>query len=452
MSKTGLRAMGVLLAMSLVMAACGSSSDDGDSAGGSGGGGGKAAQAVKVDYDAVGLWDDGPCDTAKPPLKIGTMTVFESPVLSQKDQVTALEASATAFNKRGGANGSCIKIVACDDGANADQAVGCVRTIDDAGVVATVNDLTTAGAAEVNSAMSKAGIPQVANNVTPDNWGDPNVYPIEAGGTGITFMLPQGLVEQDVKEIGILRVDQAAASAMSGLLEGIYGDQGVTFPVDVPVTAGTTDYSQFILAAQNKDVGGVILAVGEQEAVQLVKAGQQLGTKMLFGSSLGSFPHAAVKDLGEFSGQMVFATSYPPATIDLPVYKAMRADLAASGDKALQPASLRVSSVHSWVGMYGLLWMLRNAKMTDFSREGVTKMLKESPEVPMLGIFGDENWQPNEDHPGLFKRAGTNHWGFYKWDADAPAPDGLKGNFVESGDANFDELLCGSPLGAPEPC
>ena len=47
--------------------------------------------AEKIDYQAIGLWDDGPCDPAKPPLKLGLMTVFESPVLSLKEQATALE-------------------------------------------------------------------------------------------------------------------------------------------------------------------------------------------------------------------------------------------------------------------------------------------------------------------------------------------------------------------------
>ena len=101
----------------------------------------------KIDYEAIGLWDDGPCDEAKEPLKIGLMTVFESPVLSLEDQATALEASAEAFNERGGANGSCIEVTTCDDGGNVDQAVACVRKIDDAGVVATVNDQGTAGQA-----------------------------------------------------------------------------------------------------------------------------------------------------------------------------------------------------------------------------------------------------------------------------------------------------------------
>ena len=65
------------------------------------------------------------------------MTVFESPVLSMKIQATALDRGRNhGADKRGGANGACIKVHNCDDGADPEKAVACVREIDQAGVVA----------------------------------------------------------------------------------------------------------------------------------------------------------------------------------------------------------------------------------------------------------------------------------------------------------------------------
>ena len=283
MSRTLARTLAVLTALALVAAACSSGDDDDSSSDTTGG-----AKAEKIDYTALGLWDDGPCDVAKPPLKLGLMTVFESPVLSLKDQADALKVAATAFNKRGGANGSCIKVTTCDDGGNVDQAVACVRTIDNAGVVATVNDQGTAGQRDVSEAMRTAKIPRIASNVTQDDWSDPNAYPLDASGTGVTFLLPQALINEDIHKIGTIRVDLPAASALLGLLKSIYeGD--ATFPYDVPVPGGTTDFNQFILGAQNAGADGVTLALGEQEAIQVVRAGQQLDTDLKIGASLGSF-------------------------------------------------------------------------------------------------------------------------------------------------------------------
>jgi ABC-type branched-subunit amino acid transport system substrate-binding protein len=445
MSRGVVRVLGVVLSLVLVAGACGGGDDDDGS---SGGGSGTTAPVEKIDYASIGLWDDGPCDPAKPELKIGLMTVFESPVISLKDQADGLEAAAAGFNERGGANGSCIRVTTCDDGSQIEQAVECVRTIDEAGVVATVNDQGTAGQAEVSEAMAAAGIPRVASNVAQDDWGDQNAYPLTASGTGSILLMPQALIEQDVKKIGVIRIDLAAASALIGILEGVYEDQGATFPYDVGVPAGTTDYSQFILGAQNAGVGGVAIALGEQEAVQVVRAGQQVGTDLIIGSPLGTFSYKSVSDLDDFAQQMAFLSPIPPATSDLPVYDAMRGDMTASGTEALQTQNLKVSPMLSWIGLYALLKMIRDAGMTDFTREGITAMVDAAKDVPMLDIFGGENWTPDLDHPGVYKRAGINQWSTFSWDPKAKGLDG-DGNFAHEADISFDEVLCGSPFGAP---
>jgi ABC-type branched-subunit amino acid transport system substrate-binding protein len=449
---TGSRRIGsllaVLLSITLVGASCAS-----DDEGGRDGVGAQTGQdgADGIDVASIGLWDDGPCDESRPPLKIGLMTVFESPVLSLESHALALEASAAAFNARGGANGACIEVHPCDDGANVDQSLACVRELDDAGVVATVNDLGAAGQGEVSAAMAEAGIPRVASNVANQDWGDQNAYPLDASGTGFIFLMPQGLIEEGVDEIGIVRVDLAAASALRGLLADIY-DGEATFPVDLPVPAGTTDYTQFILAAEEAGADGLALALGEQEGLQVVRAGQQLGTELLIGSSLSTLGHSTVAELGDFADQVVFLHSYPPATYDLPVYEALRADLAASGEEVLQPEHLQATAMRSWIGLYALLWMIRDTGMTEFTREGLSTMLNEATDVPMLGIFGDEDWTPARNHPGVFQRAGTNHWAVWRWDPEAEAPGGLEGNFVPGAEIDFDEVMCGTPFGAPEPC
>jgi ABC-type branched-subunit amino acid transport system substrate-binding protein len=409
--------------------------------------------AQNIDYKKLGLWNDGPCDPSKPPLKLGLMTVFESPVISLKDQADALQASAKAFNARGGANGSCIQVTTCDDKAQTDQAIACVRTIDSAGVVATVNDQGTAGQAEVSAAMQKAGIPRVAANVTNVDWSDPNAYPLDGSGTGSTFMMPETLVQSGVKKMGDVRVDLAAASALKGLLNGVYQKDGASITYDVPVPAGTTDYSQFILGAQSAGVGGLFIPLGEQEAVQVVKAAQQLGSNLKLGTTLGTFGQKDVAGLGDFAKNMSFIWSYPPATAtSVPVYQAMRADLAASGEQSLQPENLKSSPAGSWIGLYALLRMIRDAKLTTFTRPAMTAMLKKAKNVPMLGMFGGENWTPDTNHQGLFKRAGLNNWEVWKWDPNAPSPTGVKGNFVRVATLNWDKVMCGSMFGSPGPC
>jgi ABC-type branched-subunit amino acid transport system substrate-binding protein len=435
--RTFIRLLALCAAVALVAVA--SSSGVGAQSGGKGG---------KIDYEALGLWDDGPCDKDRDPLVIGLMTVFESPVLSLEDQALALEASAKAFNKRGGANGACIEVHTCDDGGNVDQAVSCAREVDEAGVVATVNDQGTAGQADVSEYMSQAGIPRVASNVTQMDWTDENAYPLDASGTGSVFTSPESLIKAGkAKQIGLIRVDLAAASALVGLLGDLYEGRA-TFPYDVPVPGGTTDFSQFILGAEDEGVDGVTLAIGEQEAVQVVRAAQQLDTELLIGGTLGTFPRASVVDLGDFAKQMVFVWSFPPATAGPPVYKALRADLAASGNKALQPNNLKASPMRSWIGLYALLRMIRDAGLEEFSRESIKATVDQARDIPMLNIFGGEDWTPDTTTEGIWKRKGVDTWTIWSWDPKAKF-QGKSGNFVRSGKISFNDLMCGSIFGAP---
>jgi len=437
---------GAIVVLALLAAACGNGDDDPPAEGTT------PVDAEEIDYEAIGLWDDGPCDESKPPLVVGTSTVFESSVISLGDLAIALAAAAEGFNQRGGANGACIEVHTCDDGATVEQSLKCARELDEAGIVATINDTTTAGNEEVAAAHAAAGIPRVATNVSPSDWADPNAFPIDASSTGSTLLMPQALVQEGVTEIGIVRADLAQTSALIGILEGMYEDDGATFPMDVAVPPSTTDYSQFILKANEAKVGGILLAVGEQEAVQVVNAAQQLSSTFGIAATLGSFPADAVEGFGEFSEHMLFLSAFPPATFDLPVYEALRADLAASGKDALQPGQLKVTSMRSWIGLYALLRMIRDAGLTDFTRANITTMLQEAEEVPMLDIFGGEDWTPNKVHEGAFQRVGTSHWGVFKWDLDAENPVGLDGNFVQVATLDWNEVVCGSPFGAPPPC
>jgi hypothetical protein len=90
MSRTFARTVAVATSLLLVAAAC-SDDDGGDGDGSAGGSGsGTAPPAEEIDYEAIGLWDDGACDESLEPLHIGLMTVFESPVLSLEDQALSL--------------------------------------------------------------------------------------------------------------------------------------------------------------------------------------------------------------------------------------------------------------------------------------------------------------------------------------------------------------------------
>src|SRR3546814_21153741 len=101
MSRSMMRWLAALLALALVAAGCGDD-DDGEGAGGTDGteetddggddGGDDGEEAADIDYEAIGLWDDGPCAASLEPLKIGMLTNLESPLIQLGDPALALQA------------------------------------------------------------------------------------------------------------------------------------------------------------------------------------------------------------------------------------------------------------------------------------------------------------------------------------------------------------------------
>src|SRR5665213_2544466 len=69
MSKHRARVVALTMALALVAAACSSSSKGGGSTNTTA----ASTGSQQIDYKALGLWDNGPCDQARPPLKIGLM-------------------------------------------------------------------------------------------------------------------------------------------------------------------------------------------------------------------------------------------------------------------------------------------------------------------------------------------------------------------------------------------
>jgi hypothetical protein len=49
-----------------------------------------------------------------------------------------------------------------------------------------------------------------------------------------------------------------------------------------------------------------------------------------------------------------------------------------------------------------MLLMISDAKLTEFTRAGMSTMLNKAKNVPMLNTFGGENWTPSLNHPESF--------------------------------------------------
>jgi ABC-type branched-subunit amino acid transport system substrate-binding protein len=385
--------MAGVAALALVAGAC--TEDPGEDEADGGGGGDAAEEQAEIEPSGL-LPDDGPCDEALDPYPLGIMTVFESPVLSLVDQVRAAEASVEAFNARGGVGGHCMELSTCDTELSPNGEVECARRFVDDGIVATVNDTTAANPTGVIETTLPAGLPRVGVSPGSEELGSANAFPVGGGSVGTTFMMVPPLARAGHTKIALIHVDTPAIQALTGVLAPMLDAYDAEIVEMIPVPQGTTDYQQFILAAQDAGADGVALALGEAEAIQVINAAEQLATDLTFSVSLGTFGQADAEELGDFADQLVFNSEVPPATASLeefPVLADVVGDLAASGEPELQRDQIKSSAIRSWLAVYALVEVVeRFGDPDDVSREAITAAFEAARDVDFHGLV--PAWTP----------------------------------------------------------
>lgn len=365
------------------------------------------------------MWNDGPCDDTQDVVKVGLIAPFNAGAISLEDNAIAAEASAEAFNARGGIAGRCIEMVTCDDGGDPNQAADCARTMVSEGVVVQVNDSVIAAADVVNDILMEAGIPRLDGSPAPAVFGDPNIYTLGMGGLGNVVMTIPPLANAGATRFAIVRADVPGAAAMQGLMGPEAAAYGGEIVADIPVTIGTSDFSQFVIAADSAGADGVIMAVGRDEAIQVLRAAQQLDSDLIFSIPFGSLSRADVIEFGDFADGFVFNGDMPPASADpepFPILAVAQRELEASGEPTMHPDALTTSAMKSWVYFYALISMVRDAGLTDITAASLTEMLNAATDVDMGGLTPP--WTPNATDDGIFLRVSMPFYWTGTWDPE----------------------------------
>ena len=389
-----------LLALTCVVAlfasACGGS-DDGDSKAS-----GSSTTAATTEQAKGLLPDNGPCDTAKPAYPVGIITTFKSPVISLGDQVSGLEASVKAFNKRGGVGGHCMDLTTCDSKADPNKEADCARRFVDKGIVATLNDTTAFNPTALKELFEPAGISRIAISPSFQELSSKVSYPIGAGGTGTTFMMVPGCTRNGHKKIAAIHFDTPQMAPLFAALGAMLKAYGAEMVKTIPVPAGTTDFQQFTLAAEKAGATCAIIPLGTSEAVQVLQAAKQLGSKMTFSASFGSFGTSDLKAFGDFAKQIYLNAEIPPITADQkswPILKEAIADLSASGAPELQPDRVKSSTFASWIATYAFVKIVQDFGTPDtITREAVSAAVQKAKDVDMFGLIPP--WTPSASIAG----------------------------------------------------
>jgi branched-chain amino acid transport system substrate-binding protein len=342
--------------------------------------------------------DNGKCDKSKSTVELGLITVFDSPVLHLKDQADAAKAAVAAFNKRGGVGGHCLKLLACDDGADPNQAADCARKMVDSKVVATINDTTSFGNQGVIDILTAAGIPRFEVSPGTEDLTAPLSYAIGAGGVGTTFMMAPPLLKTGHKKLYMIGVDAPTIGTLPPLMKPMVASYGAEILGLSKVPGGTTDFQQFVLAAQDAGADSVMLPLGDNEAIQVLQAAKQLNSKLDFSVSLGTFGKADIKQFGSFAKHILFNAELPPVTGSQktwPILKQVIADLSASGEPQLQKDKIKSSPFRSWVAVYHFVTLMGQNNPDNITRESVVAALNSAKDLDTFGLIPP--WTPNQE-------------------------------------------------------
>jgi branched-chain amino acid transport system substrate-binding protein len=362
----------------------------------------------------------GACDKSKSTVPLGITTVLESPVLSLIDQVDAAKASVVAFNKNyGGVGGHCIALTVCDDKADPNTAADCARQFVNSDIVATINDTSSFGSKDVATILQNAKLSRVDISPSTDDLSATNAYMIGGGGVGTTFMMAPPLLQTGHKKLYMIGVDSPTIEILPKVMDPMIKSYGAEFVGLSKVAGGTTDFQQFILAAEDAGADGVMLPLGENEAVQVLRAAQQLGTKLDFSASLGTFGTADVASFGKFAKQIKFNAELPPITADAarwPILPTVIKDLSASGKKELQKDQIKSSPFRSWVAVYHFKTIMEKFGDPDnITRASVATAMDAAKDVDTFGLI--PLWTPTTPSDVLGFTRISNPWYFnVSWD------------------------------------
>ncbi len=188
------------------------------------------------------------------------------------------------------------------------QPSSCTRTLDKAGVAVTINDATASTPGPEVGDVAAAGIPRFADQqprpISPTRTATRSAR----AASGRPSSMPQALVDQGHQED---RHHPSRSARRRRRLIGLFqqhlrADDGAEFVADIPVPAGTTDYTQFVLAAQAAGATGAIVPLGGQEAIRSPlrrRSSSALTSRSRPASA--RCPYADLAGLGDFAQHVV---------------------------------------------------------------------------------------------------------------------------------------------------
>ncbi len=240
------------------------------------------------------------------------------------------EAAAQAVNADGGIQGRPMEILTCDDKFDPNATLDCARQASDEGAVAIISGLALAG--DYIDLAAQEGIAVIpAVGFQSAEFQNDISFPITAGGAGLATAAIAEVLGQGVTKISLVYdessgVAKPAAEAAAAGLEA----QGIDVTNVIPMAIDLPDGSSILAAAEADDAQGVALLVQGVQAAQFISAADLADSDLVIGSYDLSLEPATIKTLGPAADGVLMASSFKQLTsTDDPAVQEFLAELAA---------------------------------------------------------------------------------------------------------------------------
>jgi branched-chain amino acid transport system substrate-binding protein len=410
--------------VALVIVATGCSSSAKSSTGGSGATTPSTAPAVSGDaaFVALGGWKDPACSTSQPKVEVGISAPIDVAGTSLGDYVDGTQAAVTAFNARGGIDGRCLDLKVCDGKDDGPTELSCARgETEDASMVAGLASTFEVSEGDAYQLFQSAGLAQIGAQVTqPGAWNSPVSYEFTMGGSGTLLAGMPALKSVGVTKFVIFLPASGQVGALAAFANPLVKALGMNLADTIQIPPTAVDFTQFVLAAQNKGAEGGVLALPGSVGGQVISAADSLSSNLKLSSSWGTFSQKGVSELpGSISKNMAFTDAVPPVVANSPrwpIFNVIISDFKASGKANLAADSITAEATNGWLSVYALVKVMRDAKATDITRATVKKAFDAATNVPMFGLIPP--WTPaKQSTNAIFKGISNPMYWTGHWDA-----------------------------------
>ncbi|HST40809.1 MAG TPA: ABC transporter substrate-binding protein, partial [Conexibacter sp.] len=239
---------------------------------------------------------------AKPsgaPIVVGTTGPYTSDVIALPEARAAVEAAAKSINAAGGIDGRPLKIEACDDHLDPNQAAACGRKFaDDDEMVATAGSVSIQGdhfepAIEAAALADVGGYPVAAATLT-----SPVSFPLQ-GGTYIQYAGAATVIaDRGFKRPVVIYHDIPTIKVVLQAIDTTLSASGLEVAGTVAISPTATDMSAAVAKARTYDPDVVLLAFPEPQISQAIQTEFQTGNRLPLITGAGDLSAEALKKLG----------------------------------------------------------------------------------------------------------------------------------------------------------